>query len=62
MHILKNQIRFDQSKYGPEAIISESESDTVTIGQWRNRISYFVTKTELSLQDLAVNFDEITEF
>ena len=51
MHILKNQIRFDQSKYGPEAIILESENDTVAIGQWRKRLSYFISKTELSLQD-----------
>ena len=62
MLILRNQIRFDHSKYGPESIILESESDGVTIGQWRNRISYFVIKTELSLQDLPVNLDEITEY
>ena len=61
MHILKNQIRFDQSKYGPEAIILETENDTIAIGQWRNRLSFFVSKTDLSLQDLAVNLDEITE-
>lgn len=61
IHILKNQIRFDQSKYGPEAIILETENDTIAIGQWRNRLSFFVSKTDLSLQDLAVNLDEITE-
>ena len=33
----------------------------MSLGSWQYRTEYSVSKTELSLQDLAVNLDEITE-
>ena len=59
--ILKNQISFDQSKYGEEAIIKESRLDVIFLGEWHTRSIYEINKTELSLQDLAINMDQLTE-
>lgn len=39
----------------------ESAIDSINLGEWQNVRQYEVTQTELSLQDLAVNLDEITE-
>ena len=60
--LLKNEIRFDQQKYGIDAIILESNMDNISVGSWQHRTHYQISLTELSLQDLAVNFNDYTEF
>ena len=61
MYILKNQIRFNPQKYGEESIILESKIDVVYMGSWQHRFQFYVQKTELSLQDLSIDLDELTE-
>ena len=39
----------------------ESRVDWIRLGEWKSRVSYKIAKTELYLQDLPVNLDEITE-
>ena len=56
-----NKIRFDFKKYGRDSIKQESEMQLSFLGAWRSRQVYEVSTTELALQDLAINIDEITE-
>lgn len=59
--LLKNRIRFDPSKFGRESIILESEIEKVNINGSHTRQAFKIHKTELSLQDLVMDFDELTE-
>ena len=61
MSVLKNQIRFDYQTYGEDAIILESQIEFIKLGSWQHRTEYLISMSELSLQDLSVNFDELTE-
>ena len=61
MFLLTNGIRFDQQKYGEEAIIQESQIDEILLGSWQHLIEYRIQRTELQLQDLAIDLDEVTE-
>lgn len=61
INLLKNQVRFDQQFYGEESIIQESRIDWHNVGNWGTRVQYLVTKTEVFLQDIMVNLDELTE-
>ena len=60
LFVLANQLRFDFQKYGRESLIKESEFLPVTLGLWQTRQIFEVSKTELVLQDLAINLDDIT--
>ena len=61
VYVLTNQIRFDFEKYGPESIIKESTFYVEFMGDGNDRVEYKVSQTELALQDLAFNLDEVTE-
>ena len=58
--ILSNQIRFDFQKYGEESIIKESYMNVSYLGDWHHRQNFELSKTELTLQDLAISLDDIT--
>ena len=60
-YILHNEVRFDYQKYGAESIIKQSKIRMESLGDWQTRTVYKVVQTELALQDLAFNLDEITE-
>ena len=60
MLVLANQISFDFQRYGTESMIKESAVKTVYFGDWQSRTMFEISKTELGLQDLAVNLDELT--
>ena len=47
MFLLTNGIRFDQSKYGEEAIIQESQIHEINLGSWQHMIEYRIQRTEL---------------
>lgn len=59
--VLSNQIRFDQQKYGQESIVAESKMTYFDLTSWNSRRTFKISKTELSLQDLPVNLDQITQ-
>ena len=61
LYFLSNKIRFDFEKYGKDSIIKESTLKLSLLGDWKNRKIFEVSQTELSLQDLAINLDEVTE-
>lgn len=61
MFILSNLIRFDQQKYGRDAVVKESKVTFIEMPSLRSRRRLELASTELSLQDLPVNLDEITE-
>ena len=59
--ILSNQLSFDFQKYGEDAIVMESNLHQIWLGNWQSYQLLSVSKTELSLQDLAIDLDELTE-
>ena len=61
MFLLSNQIRFDFEKYGKDSIIKESTLKLSVLANWQNRKIFEISQTELALQDLAINMDEVTE-
>ena len=61
MSILSNQIRFDFEKYGSESIIQESSIESIILGDWQSRQFFEISRTQLALQDLVFNLDEVTE-
>ena len=61
MQFLSNKIRFDFAKYGKDSIIKESTLKLSVLGSWQNRKIFEISQTELALQDLAINMDEVTE-
>ena len=61
MYILSNQVRFDFQKYGADSIIKESVVVRKRLGAWQNRQSFEIRQSQLTLQDLALNLDEVTE-
>ena len=61
LYVLSNQIRFDFEKYGKDSIIKESTLKLSLLANWQNRKIFEISQTELALQDLAFNFDEVTE-
>ena len=59
---LKNQIRFDQGEYGESSIKKESLMGWHSINtQYQMTIPFKVTKTQLDLQDLHIDLDDLTE-
>ena len=60
--LYSNQIRFDSTKYGPDAIIKEAKTSWLAINtQVQSQIPYQVSSTQLFLQDEMINLDELTE-
>ena len=39
----------------------ESNVDAFNVGDWQQRFEYKIVKTELHLQDLLVNMDDLTK-
>lgn len=60
-NLLMNQVRFDPDQYKAEAIIKESKIEIVYVGDWQSRQGFQVQMTELSLQDWALDLDELSE-
>ena len=61
MFVLSNQIRFDFLKYGEDSIIKESAIEIRQFYDWGALETYEISQTELSLQDLAIDLDKVTE-
>ena len=60
--VYANRIRFDAQKFGAEAIVQESEFMWNAIStQIQQEAVYKVSRTELQLQDLHIDLDEVTE-
>lgn len=60
--LLKNEIRFDSTRYSEESIISESRLDWLrVITKQQQNLTYQIQKTRLQLQDLMIDLDQITE-
>lgn len=61
LFMLSNQVRFDNSEFGKKAIIAESVTTWMIMNtQIQQTIPWKLQTTELELQDLIVDFDEIT--
>ena len=61
--IMYNSVRFDSRYYDAKSIIPESRISWLLINtQMRQTIPFKVTKTEVELQDLAIDLDQLTEF
>ena len=61
--LLYNEIRFDQKFYGDESIKARSHMAWLPINtQVRQTLPFKVSTTQLFLQDLTINLDELTEF
>lgn len=60
--MLHNQIRFDSEKFGSESIIQESTIVKFEFSQ-KVQLTYplAISKTELFLQDKAIDLDDLTE-
>ena len=59
--LLKNEVRFDQQRNGREAIIEESTVEMIQIDPFnKSMFPYQVSITELSLQDMALDLDDLT--
>ena len=59
--LLKNEVRFDQKRNGREAIIEESTVEMIQIDPFnKSMFPYQVSITELSLQDMALDLDDLT--
>lgn len=59
---LSNRIRFDPTLFGEEAVIQESEFFWEPIStQVQQEMVFEVQRTELQLQDLPINLDDLTE-
>ena len=61
MFLLSNQIRFDFEKYGKDSIMKESKLNISVLGNLQNFKLLEISQTEVALQDLAINMDEVTE-
>ena len=62
IYLLHNQIRFDSQKFGHDSIIKESAMMFIPVStQSQLQRKLEVQRTELKLQDLVVDLDEITE-
>ena len=62
MLLLSNQIRFDSSRYSEESIVKESRLlwlNTNTENQLEQ--TFYIRKTFINLQDLAIDLDHYTE-
>ena len=57
-----NQVRFEQSKFGPEAIVRESKLMWNFVNtQAQVSLPHQLSQTQLYLQDAVINLDDLTE-
>ena len=47
MFFLKNQMSFDQNRFGSDSVVLESRLDSIKLGAWKRQQIYEVTKTTL---------------
>ena len=60
--LLSNQIRFDSSQYSEESIVPESRLLWLnTSNKSQLEQTFYVKKTYLNSQDLAIDLDQLTE-
>lgn len=60
--LMSNRIRFDYRMFGEESLIKESTLVwTAVQTQIQTEMPFKITRTEVQLQDMAVNFDDLTE-
>ena len=62
MLLLSNQIRFDSSQYYEDSVIRESRLLWLnTSNKSQLEQTFYVKKTKINLQDLAIDLDHYTE-
>ena len=60
--LLSNQIRFDSSQYYEDSVIRESRLLWLnTSNKSQLEQTFYVKKTKINLQDLAIDLDHYTE-
>ena len=60
--LLNNQIRFDSHNYHEEAIVMESRIRWITLStKMQFQYPFVVSMTDLQLQDMFANLDDLTE-
>ena len=62
MLLMKNQIRWNHTKFGKDSFLKESTMDWVTINtQARVTLPMKASLTEIELQDKAVDLNQVTQ-
>ena len=63
IYVLTNQIRFDSTKYHSDSVSKESVFSWLPLStEISTRETFRVSKTEIELQDLFVDLDQVTVF
>ena len=61
--ILSNQIRFDSTRYHSDSVRKESLFTWLSLStEISTRNTFRVSKTEIELQDLFIDLDQVTVF